>query len=261
MKYIIYIIVLIILISGIWAVFIEPNILKIKHVTLENESLIGTKIVFASDLHIKPYEGYRLKRIVRAINSKNPDIILLGGDFVNGHERNFTMPIDEIAKELGNLKSKRGIFAVMGNHDGWQGKYEIIKALETNGIKVLENSNVNLGDTTIAGVEDMQTANPDIQKALIGAGKNTILLSHTPDVFPQVPESVFLTISGHLHGGQIAIPGIPPRYVPSMYGVKYLNGITKDGNKTLYSSIGLGNSILPIRFNCPPEIVVIEFRK
>lgn len=261
MKYFSYIIILAIIISGIWAIFIEPNILVIKHIKLENASLAGTKIVFASDFHIKPYEGYRLKRVVNAINKQNPDLILLGGDFVNGHKKNFTMPIEDIANGLGNLKAKRGIYSVIGNHDGWQGKYEIIKALEAKGIVVLENKNIDLGNLTIAGVEDMQTAQPDIKKALTGAGKNIILMSHTPDIFPLVPKDVILTISGHLHGGQVVLPGIPPKYVPSRYGVRYLHGLIRENNKTLYSSKGLGNSILPMRFNCPPEFVVIEFKK
>lgn len=259
MKYFSYLIIFTILICGIWAFFIEPNILKIRHVVLQNKDLAGTRIVFATDFHIKPYEMFRLKHTVKAINKQAPDIILLGGDFVNGHEKNFTMPIEDIAKELGKLNAKIGIYSVVGNHDGWQGKYEIIKALESNNITVLENSNVNVGNLTIAGVQDMQTAAPDIEKALNGANKNTILISHTPDVFPKVPELVMLTLTGHLHGGQIVIPGIPPKYVPSIYGIRYLHGLIKENNKLLYSSSGLGNSILPLRFNCPPEFVVIEF--
>ena len=110
-----------------WSMFIEPNILIVKHLIIHDEQLKGLKIVFASDFHIKPYEGYRLKRVVKSINKQKPDLILLGGDFVNGHKQNYTMPIEDIAAGLKNLKSKYGVIAVLGNHDGWQGKYKIIK--------------------------------------------------------------------------------------------------------------------------------------
>lgn len=258
MKYFSIAIILVFIFLCVWGVLIEPNILTVKCITLNNKDLRGMKIVFASDFHIKPYEGYRLKKIVKRINAQEPDIILLGGDFVNGHDGTFTMSPENIASQLKKLNSKYGTITVMGNHDGWQGKYRIIKALESNGIKVLENSNINFDKFTIAGVEDMQTGNPDYNKALSGVGKNVIMLSHTPDVFPELPETVTLTLSGHLHCGQIKLPGMPPRYIPSKYGTKYLYGLTKENNKTLFTSCGLGNSILPVRFNCPPEIIVIE---
>ncbi|MBR6099541.1 metallophosphoesterase [bacterium] len=261
MKYFSIFIILVFIILGIWAVIIEPNILTVKHLKFKNADLAGLKIVYASDFHIKPYERYRLKKIVKRINAQNPDLILLGGDYVNGHDGNFTMPIEDIAAELKNLKSKYGVVTVMGNHDGWQGKYRIIKALKANGIIVLENENIAFGKLSIAGVEDMQTGNPDVEKALKGIGRNVIVLSHTPDVFPLVPEYVTLTIAGHLHGGQVVFPGRPPKYIPSKYGTRYLYGIIKENGKTLYTSRGLGNSILPVRFNCLPEFVVIEFNK
>ena len=171
------------------------------------------------------------------------------------------MSMEDIAFELGKLKSKYGTVSVIGNHDGWQGKYRMIKSLANNGITVLENSNKDFGKFSIAGVADMQTGNPDISRALDGAGKNVILLSHTPDVFPSVPDNVVLTLAGHLHGGQTDYPFRGTAFIPSIYGRKYLYGIIKENSKLLFTSKGLGNSILPVRFNCAPEIVVIEFVK
>ena len=261
MKVFCYTIILILILTGIWSLIVEPNLIMIKKIYLQNNELAGLKLVFASDFHIKPYETYRLKRIVKTINSLNPDIILLGGDYVNGHKKGFTLSADEIAFELKNLKSKYGTVAVMGNHDGWQGKYEIIKTFQKNGITILENTNKNFDKFTIAGVEDMQTGSPDIKKALYGTGSAVILLSHTPDIFPQVPQYVKLTLSGHTHGGQVVFPFIGPLTVPSKYGKKYAYGLKKEEEKILFTSKGLGTSILPIRFNCIPEIVLIEFTK
>ena len=246
---------------GFWSVFIEPNILVTKKLTIKDKQLAGLKIVFASDFHIKPFEKYRLKKIVKRINKQNADIILLGGDFVNGHDGSFTMSMEDIAYGLRDLKSKYGVVAIIGNHDGWQGKYRMIKALKDNGITVLLNSNKIFDKFTIAGVDDLQTGNPDVNKALRGAKGGVILLTHTPDVFPQTfsYDNVKLVLAGHLHGGQVVIPFRGAAYIPSIYGTKYLYGIIKENNKTLFTSKGLGNSILPVRFNCTPEIVVIEF--
>lgn len=237
----------------IWTVIIEPYILTVKHINFHFD---GLKIVFLSDLHIKPYEIFRLKRIVKLVNEQNPDLVLFGGDFVNSHNKKYTLSVEKISTELGKIKSKYGKFAVLGNHDGWQGANQIINALEAAGIKVLQNENVHIKGVTVAGVEDIQTGNPEIEKSLINYSGKILLLTHSPDIFPQVPDNISLTLAGHTHGGQVVF--FRPILVPSKYGKKYAYGIVKEGSKTLYTTRGLGNSILPVRFFCPPEIVVIE---
>ena len=105
-----------------------------------------------------------------------------------------------------------------------------------------------------------------------------IMLSHTPDMFPKIPADVILTLAGHCHGGQIRIPLIGPIFTASRYGDKYAKGWKqeKDGVQikidtskpiklqkyisTLFVTRGIGVSILPFRFNCVPEINVIEFK-
>lgn len=248
---------LFILILCIYSVFVEPNILTVKKVEIKNESLKGLKVVFASDFHVKPYDKFRLKRIVKRINEQNADIVLLGGDYVNGHKKGSTLPIAAIAAELGKLNSKYGTVAVMGNHDGWQGKKEVIEAFESVGITILENANKDFGEFSVAGIEDLQTGLPDIQKALVGVKPPVILLSHTPDLIADVPSDVSLTLSGHTHGGQIVLH--KPFVVPSKYGTKYAYGFFTVHGALLFVSRGLGTSILPVRFNCFPEIVVIDF--
>ena len=255
---IIFITILICIITVcVWSVFIEPNILTVKHITIKDPALKGLKIVFASDFHIKPHEMYRLKRTVRAINRQNADIILLGGDYVNGHKKGSSMKIEKISEQFSHLQSKLGVYAVIGNHDGWQGKEEIISVLEKNNINILFNNNKCFEKFCIAGVDDMQTGTPDIIQALSGTKKPVILLSHTPDIMTDVPESVNLTLAGHLHGGQIRLN--EAIITPSIYGKKYANGFLNDGGKKVYTTKGLGTSILPVRFNCPPEIAVITF--
>ena len=132
------------------------------------------------------------------------------------------MPIEDIAKNLTKIKSKHGIITVLGNHDWDTDGIKITKNLEANNITVLANSNkkiyINGKEIYIAGVEDLKTQNPDIDKALIGAKRPTILLTHSPDIFPDVPQEVNLTLAGHLHGGQIRLPFWGAIVVPSKYG-------------------------------------------
>lgn len=257
MTIILYTIIILMFLPVLWAIFIEPYILTVTKITVNDPSLAGLKIVFASDFHIKPFETFRLKRIIKAINKQNADIVLLGGDYVNGHTKGHSLTIDKIAKELSKIHSKYGTYAIVGNHDGWQGKEECISELEKNNIKTLVNNNYCIDKFCIAGIDDAQTGNPDLNKALSNITKPVILLSHTPDIMPDVPYSVNLTLAGHLHGGQVRLH--KALLVPSIYGDKYANGFLNDKGKKIYTTKGLGTSILPIRFNCPPEIAVITF--
>lgn len=263
MKYLL----LITLIFFIYIVIIEPNILTVRHIQLRDENLKGLRIVFASDFHFKPFEIYRLKRIVKRINNQNPDIILFGGDYVNGHKKGSTLDLNTMAAEFSGLKSKYGTVAVIGNHDGWQGRYEITETLKSADITVLDNGSKEFDKFFIAGLEDLQTGSPDVEKALYnthktfadGSRKPVILLTHTPDMISEIPSDVNLTLAGHTHGGQVVLPFKGPLIVPSKYGKKYAYGLFDVDGKKMFVSKGLGTSILPVRFNCVPEIVVIEF--
>ncbi len=174
-----------------------------------------------------------------------------------------TLPIDKIANELKKIKSKNGFYTVLGNHDIWINEDEITSRFEQSGIKVLKNENipVKIKDKNlyIAGVEDLTTKIPDVDKALNDVKSSTILLTHNPDIFPEIPQNVNLTLCGHLHGGQVRLPFLGAVVTPSRYGDRYSKGLIVENNKKLIATKGLGTSILPLRFNCVPEIVVIEF--
>lgn len=280
-KLIIFAIFLIILFS--YSYFIEPNKLEVNHYTVNSPDIKGVKIVFASDFHVKPYGQKRLEKIVQKINAENPDLVLSVGDFVSGHTSHSTMPIEDIAKTLTKIKPKYGFYTTLGNHDGWYNSDKITQILKENGINVLSNQNflvnINGQKMYIAGIEDIITGKPDILKVLnnINDTYPIILLTHSPDMFPNVPENIMLTLAGHTHGGQIRIPFLGAIFTASNYGKKYVKGWVQEKNnelivtdtskriqlkkkvKTLFITRGIGVSILPLRFNCPPEIVVIEF--
>jgi len=255
-----------ILLVGIfcWIVFYEPNSLSHTYYTIYNNNLKGLKVVVIADLHPKPNQEKRIKQVVEATNSVEPDLVFLLGDYVSGHLEQQTLPIEITAKNLSLLKSKLGVYAVLGNHDSWANARKIKSELENNNINVLDNKNINIKDQKydfyISGISDLTTGYPNIEKALKDVQMPNIFLSHNPDIFPKLPENITLVLAGHTHGGQVIFPYLGPLLVPSDYGKKYSSGLIEENNKKMIVSKGIGTSILPIRFNCKPEIIIINFK-
>ena len=238
----------------IWGFFIEPNLLTVKKYKVTN--LDGKRIVFVSDFHIGKHDRHRLKRIINTINKLNPDLILSGGDFVNGYSEKETMPIEEQAKEFAKLKAP--FITVLGNHDSSFDKYTIKKGLEDVGITVLNNSSTKFENIYIAGVGNKRVAPQEILSALENTGEKRILISHTPDVYYDVKDDVDLILAGHVHGGQVRIPFIGALICPSKYGTKFSGGDIKETQNRMIVSRGLGCSILTVRFCDIPEIILLE---
>lgn len=257
------IILILCLLLFIWGFFIEPKFIFVKKYKLQNNDLKGCRAVFVSDFHIAPVQRGRLKRIVKLINKQQPDIVFSTGDFVHGYSESKTLPIEKITEELAKVKAPYGFYTVLGNHDWWQDGAHIREVLNKNNIIVLENSSqklkINNKNITIAGIEDLQTRIPDIEKALHRANLTTILLTHNPDPFFSMNKKVFLTLAGHNHGGQVQIPFYGALLVPSDSGTKFANGLFNINGNNIIITKGLGNSIMNVRFCCSPEIVVIDF--
>jgi len=258
-------VLIICLILIVW-IFVEPNFITVKRIKLKDKDLKGLKIVFASDFHIKYYEKRRLQKIVEMINDENADLVLSTGDFFSGYKNRTTLSLEKITKYLAEIKSKYGFYTSLGNHDFYRGNDKVKEALENVGITVLSNNNTQVminNDKTIviAGVEDLKTGHPDVSKSLENTTGTTILLTHSPDVFKDVPQNVNLTLAGHLHGGQVRFPFVGAVFCPSEFGTKYAQGVFEENNKKMVVTSGIGTSKLPIRFLCLPEIVVIEFEE
>lgn len=228
-------------------------------------ALDGMRLGVLSDLHGgAPYAGAAaLERAVERLNAEAPDAMLLIGDFIDAHiVWGGRLSPERIARPLAQLRAPLGTYAVLGNHDWKQTGDGMWRALRDAGIEVLENRAVPAGDFFVAGLADLRMRRPDLPTALadVPADAPVILLSHDPDVFPFVPDRVALTLSGHLHGGQVAIPVIRRPTIPSRYGERYARGHVIEDGRHLYVSSGLGTSGLPIRLFAPPEIVVLELR-
>jgi uncharacterized protein len=252
-----------------WTAWIEPRRLVTVRRTLAlprwPSALDGVRIGVLSDVHGgAPHAGSKaVARAVERLNDEAPDAMLLLGDFIDAHPWwGGRLAPDQIACELAALRSPLGTFAVLGNHDWKQTGDRMWRALREAGIEVLENRSAKVGGFHVAGLADLRYRRPDLPATLAGVPPDApvILLVHDPDVFPFVPERVALTLSGHLHGGQIAIPVVRRHTVPSRYGERFVRGHVVEDGRHLYVSSGLGTSGLPLRLLAPPEVVVLELR-
>lgn len=227
------------------------------------------RIAVLADLHTgSPHNDLeKLQEVVRATNRAHPDLVLLAGDFViqgvvGGH---FVEP-EASARVLRSLQAPLGVYAVLGNHDWWLEGARVRKALEDEGIPVLEDRAIpllfNRRPFWLAGVSDFWEAAHDVRRALTGVDEASpvIVVTHNPDVFPEIPDRVTLTIAGHTHGGQVVAPGLGRPVVPSQFGERYAIGHIVEGGRHLFVSTGIGTSILPVRFRVPPEISMIILR-
>lgn len=252
----------------VWGFYIEPGLLVTRHVRLElprwNADL---RIAVLSDLHTgSPGNGLdKLPRIIDRTNAENPEMIVLLGDFVTGgplgrREREFVDP-ERIAEELKRMRAPLGVFAVLGNHDWWFDGERVEHALTAANITVLENRPVRVpragGAFWVGGIADLWTRSPNVEATLeqVGGEEPVILITHNPDIFPDVPSRVNLTIGAHTHGGQVSFPFFGPVVTTSRLG--YVAGHYSDGDRHLFVTTGIGTSILAVRFRVPPEIVVL----
>jgi predicted MPP superfamily phosphohydrolase len=250
-----------------WAGWIEPRRLITVRRRLElprwPAALDGMRLGVLTDIHAgAAHAGPRaIARAVERLNGEAPDVMLLLGDYIDAHPLwGGRVPPEDIARELGALTAPFGVFAVLGNHDWKQAGHRMWRALEDAGIEVLENRAARAGGLYVAGLADLRCRRPDLPSALAGVPPEApvVLLAHDPDVFPYVPDRIALTLSGHLHGGQVAIPFLRRPALPSRYGERYARGHIVEDHRHLYVSSGLGTSGLPLRLLAPPEVVILE---
>jgi predicted MPP superfamily phosphohydrolase len=229
-------------------------------------ALDGLRVGVLTDLHAgMPYAGPgAVRRAAEALAGEAPELVCLLGDFLD-RRAVFARAIPA-AEVIGALEpllaAPRGVVAVLGNHDWYAGARQIGDALEDLGVTVLEDSALRLDGFWVAGVGDYRTRGAHVDRALMPVPEDdpVLLLSHDPDAFPSVPERVALTLSGHTHGGQVAIPGLRRPFVPSRYGERFVHGHRVEGGRHLYVSSGVGTSGAPVRLLRPPEVVSLTLR-
>lgn len=274
-----------------YAYFIEPSRLVINHSTIKikawDPAFDGLKIVMIGDIHggSNNVTTERLREIVARTNEQNADIIVLLGDYVTQvdedkplSQRGLVMPIATIADNLAGLKAKHGVFAVLGNHDGWYGDTSIATELTRVGYKVLQNEVAVIEKDgkrlKILGLIDHLKLSPrwsqtsaNLRPIAEADGEgNLIVLEHSPDIAQvitgdlSISKDLRLILAAHTHGGQVWFPILGTPVVPSSFGQKYSYGHVKENGVDMFVTSGIGTSVLPIRFMMPPEIAVLTIK-
>jgi hypothetical protein len=257
---------------AIWAFFIEPNRLVTRHETLQIErwpvELSDLKIAVLSDIHAggRFIDDRKLRLIVERTNQLQPDLVVILGDFISGGRDHHAMDPEHFAPILKDLHAPLGVYSVLGNHDWWFDGERVRRALEANGIKVLENDITQIQargrSFWLLGLADLWTRAPRSEQSLakVPEGDLIIAMAHNPDVFPQLPERVRLFLAGHTHGGQVRLPFIGTVVHTSDYGDRYEAGHVFENGHHLFVTTGIGTSIIPVRFGVPPEIVLLTVK-
>jgi predicted MPP superfamily phosphohydrolase len=232
-------------------------------IEIENlhEDFNGTKIVHLTDFHSFGFNE-REKRVIEIVREINPDFVFITGDFVDSKTKDF----DACARfwqELGKQYDGR-IFGVLGNHD----LNSLEKLLEQSNIVILNNENKKIFQGSdyiyLIGVNDPDTHRDNLEKAMLSVEDDSfrILLAHSPDIIKDIEnKEIDLVLVGHTHGGQVKIPFITPFWIPTENHGKFASGLFEIDNTYMYVNKGIGMTALQIRFNCAPEIAIIELKK
>jgi uncharacterized protein len=254
---------------SLWGFWWEPSSLHLSEecIAVKWNLAQPLRIAVFGDLHVgSPFNNLdKLNQIVEQTNAATPDVICILGDFVvHGVPGGTFIAPEDMIPILRGLKARYGVFAVLGNHDVWLRGNRVEPALKAAHIEVLEDRAVKvpIGNESIwiAGVSDLWTQRHNVHAALAGVtDTNTpvLVLTHNPDVFPEMPDRVSLTLAAHTHGGQVLLPIIGAPIVPSKYGQRFAAGHIVENGRHLFVTTGIGTSIIPVRFRVPPTIDVL----
>lgn len=223
-----------------------------------HEVTIGTSgksllVAHISDLHTAGLGTIELK-VIHSILSEKPDIIFITGDIATpgGTAQGYE---DVLSK----LQAPLGVYFVQGNWEYWEPIKGLKHILKKANIIDLTNKYIHIKDDLwLVGLDDELAGVPKLDTYKIVPGKDKIIsIFHSPALFESIGHKTDLAFAGHSHGGQIRLPFIGALWTPEGTG-KYDAGWFQEGKARMYVSRGLGNSILPIRFNCKPEISFIR---
>jgi hypothetical protein len=253
------------LVVGVDSVLGRPRLRK-RVVRVEGlpPELEGYRIGQLSDVHCGPHAPeHRVSAWVARLNALDLDLVTVTGDLITHGSSH----VEAVARALGGLRAKDGAFACMGNHDYFTDGEHLVRELEGQGLNVLRNRGVvverGAARLYVAGVDDTWTSRHDLARALRQRpeGVPTVLLAHDPDLFPEArARGVELTLSGHTHGGQLAVPGVR-RLSLARFVTRWTAGMYREGRSWLYVNRGAGTTGPPARLGAPAELAVITLRR
>ena len=267
----------ILLVGGAVAGYVGSRRMVVRRLEISSHALPpgldGIRIAQLSDLHVGPHTSQRhLSRIADRVREAEPDLIVLTGDQVD----DFPLDVEPLAAAFGGLSAPLGVFAVAGNHDVYAGWAEVRRGMEEVGWRVLVNEAVPLerngSRLWLAGTGDPAgrggpggadpTVVPDVARALasVPAGAFTVALAHNPALWPELAaRGVDLTLSGHTHYGQMAIPGL--EWSLASVFLEHAMGTYRHGDSVLYINPGTNFWGIPFRIGAPSEVTVVTLRR
>jgi predicted MPP superfamily phosphohydrolase len=218
----------------------------------------GARIVQLSDLHSgRHVTKQRLESIARRAARLKPDVLVVTGDIVH----NSPAFARQAAEAIASIPTRHGAFACLGNHDFWAGADAVERELERAGVRVLRNRGVLLsrdGDGLwLCGVDDPWSGRFDLRAALRGRpeGAATVLLSHQPNTWARAQElGVPLQLSGHTHGGQLAMLWLHRSLSLARFITPFVAGLYRAGQSYLYVNRGAGSVMPMVRLGARPEV-------
>jgi predicted MPP superfamily phosphohydrolase len=237
-----------------YTIYYEPRNLEVKTLNFKSTKIKNDLLIaHISDLHTKGM-GDIEKKLIKRIKNARPDLIVITGDIAtpNGTFEGY----DEVLKEL---KAPMGVYFVMGNWEYWAPIKNLDHLLSKNNITNLTNKKNSINLVLLTGFDDEPTGAPDLELLQTDSTIFNIALFHSPIFFEKTKKHFDLSLAGHSHGGQIRLPFIGQLWSPAGTG-KYIQGMYTHHKAKLYVNRGIGNSILPIRFNCRPELTLIKLQ-
>lgn len=226
------------------------------------------RVVQISDLHLEPFTKPRhIEAAVATCNALEPDLVVMTGDFVTNHAGSMGL----LGELLVPLRGRHGVYACLGNHDYWCDLPAVEKGLSERGVGVLRNEtrliHTDRGTLHLGGMDSRYIGPPNLRQTLADwkPGRPLVMLMHEPDVADDLAAAKVeaLQLSGHTHGGQVRLLGLPPmrnKFRRARWGVKYLAGRYDVGSVKLYVNRGIGCVGVPLRVCCPPEVTEITLR-
>jgi predicted MPP superfamily phosphohydrolase len=231
----------------------------------------GLAIAQVSDLHVGPHTSRRfLDRVARTIHDLSPDVVAVTGDLVDDRAED----VAAYASALGRLDAPLGVFVIAGNHDvyaGWDTVEHRLRNEVPARLLLNEAHLIRRGDATLvlAGTGDPagghrgnSRAAPDVERTLAGApnGSTVIALAHNPALWPALAKrGVALTLSGHTHWGQLALPSLGWSLASPF--LTHAMGAYREHESLLYISPGTGYWGIPFRLGAFPEVTLVRLRR
>jgi predicted MPP superfamily phosphohydrolase len=223
-------------------------------------------IALLSDIHLGngAMDEERLSQIVSEVNAARPDLVLLAGDFMVGHDAaGASQRAVGLQAPLSRLTAPLGVIAVLGNHDHWTSPTAVRAALVRAGVTVLGNEALRRGPIAILGIDDAFSGQDDVSATLASwrrVGGIPLVLTHSPDVVLKLPGDLPLVMAGHTHCGQVVLPWVgplltrgPKQQWRTLYDPRYRCGVVRDRGRVVLVTAGVGSGTIPIRLGAPPD--------